>query len=40
MKEVAAEVRACPCAQNPNPARSLLKMIAEHNYAKYSKYWV
>ncbi|MDH5363641.1 MAG: hypothetical protein OEW82_00530, partial [Dehalococcoidia bacterium] len=32
--EVAEEVKNCECVRNPNPNRSLLKLIDEYNYSR------
>lgn len=40
MKEVAEKVRDYECVRHPNPNRSLLKMIDEYNYSKFTGMWI
>lgn len=40
MKELARKVTDYECARNPNPNRSLLKMIDEYNYSKFTGNWI
>jgi hypothetical protein len=40
MKEMAEKVRDYECVRNPNPNRSLLKMIDEYNYSKFTGMWI
>ena len=40
MKEISEKVRDYECVRNPNPKRSLLKMIDEYNYSKFTREWI
>lgn len=40
MKELSENVRDYECARSPNPKRSLLKMIDEYNYSKFTAEWI
>jgi len=40
MIDVIEAVATCECTRNPFPKRSLLKLIDEYNYSKYTKGWI
>ena len=40
MKRLAEHVNQCNCARNPVPKKSVLKLIDEYNYSRFTKGWV
>ena len=40
IKYVSERVTQCECVLNPNPKRSLLKLIDEYNYSRFTKGWI
>ena len=40
MKGISEKVKDYECVRNPNPNRSLLKMIDEYNYSKFTGEWI
>ncbi|MEW6377872.1 MAG: hypothetical protein AB1502_19035 [Thermodesulfobacteriota bacterium] len=40
IKHVAENLEVCECVLNANPNRSLLKLIDEYNYSKFTKRWI
>lgn len=40
MRRVAEVLRECPCATNAQPPRSILKLMDEYYYSKYTKEWI
>jgi hypothetical protein len=39
-KDIITTVAKCECMHNPSPKRSLLKLIDEYNYSKFTKRWI
>lgn len=40
IKDMIRAVSKCGCMRNPSPKRSLLKLIDEYNYSKFTKRWI